>query len=128
MIKKICNKQGCNTLVIYTNKYCEKHKDQAQADTYERNKHYDLHRRDKESTGFYSSKEWKELRELVKTKFNGLCSRCLDNKLFKAGMIADHKIPIKIDWSLRLIESNIDYLCLECHNTKTAEDKRKYNI
>ncbi|NGM81299.1 HNH endonuclease [Paenibacillus sp. 7124] len=125
-LKKICNKAGCNSLCNPCDKYCNKHKEQGQLDKQERNRYYDTYLRDKKATQFYHSKEWELLREVVKAKCNGLCTRCLDNKMLKAGVIADHKIPLKVDWSLRLVESNIDFLCLECHNTKTWEDKKKY--
>ncbi|MDO6448097.1 HNH endonuclease [Oceanobacillus profundus] len=38
----------------------------------------------------------------------------------------DHIIPVKVDWSLRLDINNCQPLCHDCHNKKTAEDKRKY--
>ncbi|MFD2671826.1 HNH endonuclease [Marinicrinis sediminis] len=127
-IKKICNKAACNSLINVGDKYCDKHKDQGQIDKRERNRHYDKYQRDQKSKQFYNSKEWKLLREKIKLKFNGLCLKCLENKKIKVGVIADHIIPIKVDWSLRLVESNIDFLCVECHNAKTAEDKKIYGL
>lgn len=125
-IKKICNKAGCSLLIDHSERYCDKHKDQERIDKAERNRYYDQYKRDQRSKQFYNSKEWEALRERVKAKFNGLCSNCLKDKKLKSGVIADHIVPIKVDWSLRLVESNIDFLCIECHNTKTAEDNRRY--
>lgn len=123
-LKKVCSRSGCNELIDMGVRWCDKHKDSDK----ERQRAYDLHIRNKEHDKFYHSPEWKMLREVVKAKFNGLCTRCLDNKLFKAGVIADHRIPLSVDWSLRLVEDNIDFLCRECHNTKSSEDKRKYGF
>ncbi|KQX69241.1 HNH endonuclease [Paenibacillus sp. Root444D2] len=127
-IKKICNKSGCNALVDAGVRFCDKHIEQEQVNKKERNKHYDMYRRDEKSKAFYISKEWKALRTIVRARFRGLCSACLKVKRIRAGYICDHIIPIKVRWELRLEESNLQYLCIECHNTKTAEDKRRYGI
>ncbi|MGE6513360.1 HNH endonuclease [Lysinibacillus sphaericus] len=47
------------------------------------------------------------------------------NENFKRNIV-DHKIPIKVDWSLRLIKSNCWVLCQSCHNKKTRKDKNIY--
>jgi 5-methylcytosine-specific restriction enzyme A len=102
----------------------------------ERHKLYDKHRRDKKSTAFYKSKEWRVLSNKVYIKQKGMCQECLKNKRMVTGTvdkngkfkrnIVDHIIPIKVDWSKRLDESNLQVLCLPCHNKKTAEDKERY--
>lgn len=38
-----------------------------------------------------------------------------------AAVVADHVLPIK-DGGARLIESNLQALCVPCHNSKTASE------
>lgn len=125
-VKKLCGKFGCNNLIDVNEMYCNKHNNLQKEKIKERNRLYDRYSRNQQATAFYNSAEWKALRLKVKNNHNGLCCECLKQKILKPGYIADHIIPIGIDWSLRLVESNIQFLCVECHNTKTAEDKRKY--
>jgi len=104
----------------------------------ESNRLYDKHVRDKQSTRFYNSKEWRALADLVRMEQHGLCRMCLDNNKMVTGYydangkfkrnIVDHKIPIKVDWSKRLRKDNCWVLCQSCHNKKTAEDKDKYEL
>ncbi|MGJ0995757.1 HNH endonuclease [Enterococcus casseliflavus] len=42
--------------------------------------------------------------------------------------LADHIIPVRVDWSKRLDKDNIQPLCESCHAIKTKEDKIKYNM
>ncbi|MDT2783617.1 HNH endonuclease [Enterococcus asini] len=42
--------------------------------------------------------------------------------------LADHIIPVRVDWSLRLDKDNIQPLCESCHAVKTREEKQKYNL
>lgn len=126
MLKKICNKQGCSSLVNPKDKYCDKHKQQEQVDTYERNKHYDNNVRDKQSTAFYHSREWKTLRDVAYHRDGMLCLDCLNWEIIASADIVDHIVPIKVDWNLRLELRNLRSLCYKCHNKKTWEDKKLY--
>ncbi len=55
-IKKLCNKNGCNELIVIGNKYCDKHRYQEQTDKRDRNRYYDEHVRSKEAAAFYHEK------------------------------------------------------------------------
>lgn len=92
----------------------------------DRHKLYDKNRRDKNSNSFYKSSEWIRVRKQALLRDHGLCQHCLRSKRIKHAEMVDHIIPIKEEWSLRLTLSNLQSLCNPCHNTKTAEDKRKY--
>jgi 5-methylcytosine-specific restriction enzyme A len=85
---------------------------------------YDKHQRDQRSTAFYRSKLWKEHREYVFNKHLGLCQSCLKDNIFVRGSKVDHKITIKVDWSKRLEEDNLQVLCHRCHNRKTAAERK----
>lgn len=75
------------------------------------------------SKRFYNSKQWK----LCRNSFiahrvsidGGMCQNCRKS----LGFIVDHIIeltPVNIyDPCISLGHDNLQYLCLECHNTKT---------
>lgn len=93
----------------------------------DRHKQYDRYARDKKSNAFYKSTEWQKVRQQALIRDNNLCVMCLSNSKIKQAYIVDHIVPIKLDWSKRLTLSNLQCLCLPCHNTKTDKDKKKYS-
>ena len=72
---------------------------------------------------FYNSKQWKDCRKSYISKVHGLCEHCLENDKHVPGYIVDHIeeiTPVNInDPEITLNHDNLQYLCLECHNTKT---------
>lgn len=113
-------KPGCGNLT--QGGYCEQHKT-AKA---ENNRYYDKYHRNKKHDRFYHSTAWIKLRDYIRIRDNGLCQYCLTEKRIVVGAIADHIIPLSVDWSKRLDEENIWLLCGGCHNRKTLDDLRKY--
>lgn len=84
---------------------------------------------------FYKSRHWKELRERVVKRDNYECQRCkglgkvttsktLTRKGKPMKMEVHHKIPLKKDIRLALSESNLELLCIICHN---IEDRKGFN-
>ena len=66
---------------------------------------------------FYKSKAWLKCREgFIQSKF-GLCEKCK-----RPGHIVHHKIKLTTDNiddpEITLSWDNLEYLCLECHNTE----------
>ena len=61
-------------------------------------------------------------------KHHHLCVHCLKKNRIKKADMVDHIIPIKVNWSLRLSLNNLQPLCNQCHNIKTAEDEKKYGV
>ncbi|NEU29946.1 HNH endonuclease [bacterium LRH843] len=116
---KPCKKFGCGNLT--RNRYCNEHQDEQT----KQNRYYDRYSREERTVRFYASAAWKRLRELIKIRNNGLCQLCLKDKRIVIGTIVDHIIPIKVNWSLRLDEDNLQLLCQACHNKKTAEESRR---
>lgn len=112
---KICNKFGCNELTKES--YCDEHKHLQT----ERHKRYNK-QRDPIVKSFYNSKDWKALSSYTLASNHYLCIQCE----LKTADVADHIIPVLVDWSLRLDPNNIQPLCHSCHNKKTAEDIKKY--
>lgn len=72
---------------------------------------------------FYDSKAWKNCRQsFISYRISidgGMCQHCKD----KLGFIVDHKEELTPDNinspDITLNHNNFQYLCLECHNTKT---------
>ena len=63
----------------------------------------------------YHSTRWKKVRKLKIMQANGLCERCLKNRIFKEGKIVHHKIHItEQNWDDESVVYNL-FLCAECH-------------
>lgn len=119
--KKPCSYPSCPELVTAGQRYCQTHASKAEK---ERHQQYDKYQRDKRSAKFYSSALWQKIRNR-KMKRDPLCEYCLPDTITTAAEV-DHIIPIKVDWSLRLVMSNLKSSCHSCHMKKTAEDKKKW--
>ena len=66
--------------------------------------------------GFYQSKEWVELRQLVKARDRYKCQICNVSVRDKGSSQVDHIIPRKSAPSLALDINNLRTLCRPCHN------------
>lgn len=69
---------------------------------------------------FYKSKAWQQCRLSYISSVNGLCERCLERGRYTPGYIVHHVIYITPDNindpEVTLNHSNLEYLCLPCHN------------
>ncbi|WP_203664738.1 HNH endonuclease [Lacticaseibacillus sp. 53-4] len=124
MIMKLCNHAGCNTMVPFNQRYCDKHQPEPRASDNERYAHR------KEIGGryfqFYKSKPWRKLSYSYRLA-HPLCERCKANGLYVQADVVDHIVPIRVDWSRRFDESNLQSLCNACHGVKTkVEDAAHY--
>lgn len=106
-IPKMCRAQGCSTINMDGANYCEVHKRIV--------KEAALPREKKSYHKIYNTAAWKQLSTNVRTK-NPICQCC---GLVKAD-VCDHIIELQDDDSLGLLEENLQTLCHECHNSKTA--------
>ncbi|MDC2866525.1 HNH endonuclease signature motif containing protein [Bacillus sp. BP-3] len=73
---------------------------------------------------FYNSKEWRKCRaSYISSTLDGMCEHCKE----QPGYIVDHIVEITPDNindpDITLNHSNLQFLCLQCHNIKTF---RKY--
>lgn len=126
MPKKVCNEQGCNTLIDISDRYCAKHKQDKKMQDAKRDKIYNATTRNQKHSNFYNSHLWRKVRKQVMNRTGGLCKQCLALDMNIKADVVDHIIPIEIDWNLRLRLDNLQPLCNVCHNKKTAQDKIKY--
>jgi len=71
---------------------------------------------------FYNSKQWINCRASYISTVHGLCERCLEDDKHVPGYIVDHVVEITPsnidDVEITLNHDNLQYLCLNCHNTK----------
>jgi len=72
----------------------------------------------KKTNPFYSTNAWSKLSRQYKIN-NPLCVMCLDRDITRVVKYVDHKIPILIDYNLRLDVNNLQSLCAKCHAKKT---------
>ncbi|MFR5642707.1 MAG: hypothetical protein ACLTK7_06040 [Clostridium paraputrificum] len=131
-LKKLCSYSGCNTLVDYGTKYCDKHK------TKDKDRYKDYRRsrlRDEEEKArqeFYNSVEWKNIRDLAIRKCFGIdiVEYYRTGQIIK-GYTVHHIIELKDDWNKRLDINNLIYLSQENHikihklMEQSKEDKDK---
>ena len=82
----------------------------------------DYNRTKRKNQAFYDSRAWRKLSQWYR-KANPLCVKCTDKGFAKRVQIVDHIIPIE-DGGESLATSNLQSLCIPCHNTKTASDKK----
>lgn len=94
--------------------YCEAHRA-------EQHRNYGRARRGFDAeVGFYNSQIWRTVRAAL-LRSNPLCRLCEARGLLVAARVVDHIIPIK-DGGARFETSNLQGLCVSCHNAKTARE------
>lgn len=81
---------------------------------------------------FYFSPAWRNTRKAYISSVGGLCERCLDKGIIKAGEIVHHKIhltPDNIDdENITLDWNNLELVCRECHADEHNRHKRRYKV
>lgn len=124
-MKKFCSK--CKIRLINRNEKCCS---VCAAKEENRHKEYKKYRTDTKEQKFYKSKEWIAIRNLIKSKDNGMCLRCLANKEIRPMNTVHHIKELKEGWSDRLNEDNLISLCEQCHQTihKEYKTENKINI
>ena len=72
-------------------------------------------------TGFYSSKKWRETRDLIKIRDRMTCRKC--GQVITGRYIVDHIKEVNIlnknNWDIAYNPDNLQLLCQKCHNGKT---------
>ena len=122
MPKRLCTFPGCNqTVEVDSNDRnpprCPRH-----IKTFTPKKVYHDHQWHR-AQYFYSSSQWKRLRERHITQ-HPLCQRCERSGRVVEGRDVDHIIEIE-DGGSKTDPDNLQTMCVSCHRKKTAEEKRK---
>ena len=71
---------------------------------------------------FYKSEAWKSLSK-TQLEQHPICARCNSMGIIKASEHADHIKPVRKFPDLKLEPSNLQSLCLPCHNVKTGKER-----
>lgn len=120
MLLKSCNR--CGNLIPYGQTYCETC---AQIVEEERAKRMEVsrkkanrgynRRRDPKTAAFYQGRAWRRLARARIQADGYKCAKC-----GKIATEVDHIIPIQTPegWALRYEWSNLQSLCVQCHNKK----------
>ena len=112
----VCNKMGCNNLT--RNRFCEKHQYIEAEEKKAINRKYNRNRTDDKEQAFYKSTGWKIVRKKALARDNYLCQDCLKMGYTVPAQTVHHIIPIKEQWTLRLIVENMVSLCESCHQQR----------
>ena len=108
-----CRYPGCRAVLAIPG-YCDRHRAAV-------HRVYGRARRwfDEERT-FYASTAWRAVRETF-LRAHPLCCRCGAEARLTPARVVDHVTPIK-DGGARFEWSNLQALCVPCHNAKTARE------
>lgn len=120
MPKIKCAVSICREYVELPNRYCTKHKGNADK-TYNREVR---HNQDNiRYARFYASTQWRKARR-SKLAQQPLCEECLRQGYVRQATIVHHKKELKDDWDKRLDPDNLESICQECHNKKHKRHTR----
>lgn len=109
-----CSRRGCINLTE-GDRYCKLHQD-VELERYQEYKRRKKNDEDyKKSNDFYNSKAWIKLRDLMRSKYLGMCIVC-----WAKGKIVDlytihHIEELKDNFNRGLDEENLIALCSSCH-------------
>lgn len=110
---KPCAHMGCRRLAIAGTNRCEQHARQY-------NKAADS-RRERPDKHLYMSNRWKQLR-LQQLHKEPLCAMCMSKGDITPATVVDHIKPHKGNWQAFHDMDNLQSLCKQCHDTKTATE------
>ncbi|WP_036201492.1 HNH endonuclease [Ureibacillus sinduriensis] len=93
----------------------------------DKDKLYDLTKRNQESKQFYASSSWAKARELALIRDKYLCQSCLKKKRFRKAEVVHHIKELRDHPELGLELSNLISWCNKCHTShhKSSDTKSK---
>lgn len=71
--------------------------------------------RNGDTSPFYNTKEWNELRERKRRKEHNECERCRKKGKHSQATACHHKKYLRTHPELALVEDNLELLCDDCH-------------
>lgn len=108
----LCNYPGCKELVSQGERYCSKHKTEA-------NRYKDRNRVSSAKRGYGVA--WRRAR-LAFLADHPLCEECRREGRLTPATVVDHITPHKGNRELFWDEKNWQALCKRCHDRKTAKE------
>lgn len=125
-----CAHQGCRVLIPFSEMYCASHIALHPRDTARYDKTYNIKRnRDAETKkriAFYNTKQWKELRQQVIDRDNGLDQYALRDGLIVPGTLVDHIVPVEFAPELKDDINNLLLTSMASHRLKTEWEQLYY--
>lgn len=112
--KRPCSYPGCPELT--NGRYCERHEKEMTREYNRNNRAYKY---------LYNTARWKKLR-IKFLKENPLCAECGKIGIVRPAEVVDHIIPHKGNKELFWDEDNLQALCKECHDRKTAKEDGRW--
>lgn len=108
-----CRHPGCGAVLTKPG-YCDAHRVAVHRDYGRARRGFDTER------CFYQSTAWRAVRAAF-LREHPVCARCSALGRVVAAVVADHVVPLK-DGGARFDWSNLQALCVSCHNSKTARE------
>ena len=125
---KYCSAAGCSRLVPLGIKYCELHTAARAAAGKERQKKYDLYKRNQEAKAFYNSTEWQYTRAAVLSRDNhiDIYLYIMEGRAVPASTV-HHITELSEDYSKRCDLDNLISVSEQTHSMvgKAYKDKRR---
>ncbi len=111
--RKPCAHMGCGQLTIQGSNRCELHTKQKLKAADNKRERTDYH--------MYKTSRWQQLRT-NQLHNEPLCAVCKQENRLTPATVADHITPHKGDYRLFHNASNLQSLCKQCHDRKTATE------
>jgi 5-methylcytosine-specific restriction protein A len=108
-----CRYPGCGA-VLATPGFCPQHRANVHQDYGRARRGFDA------EVGFYQSRQWRVVRAAF-LREHPLCGLCSARGGLIPARVVDHVVPVK-DGGTRYLASNLQALCVSCHNRKTARE------
>jgi len=121
LTKRACGSPGCRN--ITRNKFCEEHQIDFDKKHKQLQQKYDKERSVQHGKDYDS--EWRKVR-LIKLAQDPLCEDCLRFGITEPAVMVHHIKSIEERPDLRLIMSNLESLCNNCHEVKPSTIKRRW--
>lgn len=125
-----CAHQGCRVLIPFNEMYCATHIALHPRDVRRYDKTYNMKRSHdadtKERIKFYNTKQWKQLRQQVIDRDNGLDQYALRDGLIVPGNLVDHIVPIEVAPELKDDINNLVLTSMASHRLKTEWEQTYY--
>ena len=112
-----CRQPGCSAVVSAPG-FCSAHRAQQHRDYGRARPRFDT------ELGFYSSQQWRTVRAAFLKRYP-LCGTCESADRLVAATVVDHVQPIK-SGGARFNWTNLQPLCVPCHNRKTRVESRTF--
>ena len=112
MLKRICR---CKKIIPYEVKLCEECQAKEDIRVADRHKRYKYNQTDKEEERFYAATRWKNCRDFIRARDNGLCKLCYDEGKIRYMDVVHHIVELKEDKDKAYVPTNLISLCNKCH-------------